>query len=315
MKIGLYSITYLGVWYRGGALSLEEFIKQTKKLGYSGIEIDGKRPHGNPMDLSAGARREIKQMTADEGLDMVAVASNNDFCSLIPEHRECQLLMVREQIKLAADLGAPIVRLFVGWPGIVLHDGLAHYDIAARMKADSLALVSRAETWEFARDCFREAACIAEQEGVTLVLQDHHPVIRDHNDVMSMIAQVNSPAFKACLDVPLFPRQDDEWVAQAVQAGGSQQIHTHYNGEFQRDSSGKVVQKPLAFYKRQYVNYPAFVRELKKIGYTGYHCFEFCHEAYNDLWEPQGREYVDEQAALALEYLKDIMVAEGVYEQ
>ena len=163
--------------------------------------------------------------------------------------------------------------------------------------------------------CFKEAAHIAEAEGVTLALQDHHPVIRDHKDVLAMVAQVGSPAFKACLDVPLFPRQDDAWVREACQAAGSLQVHTHYNGEFMRDSSGKVVQKPLDFYKRGEVNYPGFVRELKKIGYTGYHCFEFCHEAFDDRWEPQGREYVDEQAALALEYLRDVMMAEGVYEK
>ncbi|MBI3697300.1 MAG: sugar phosphate isomerase/epimerase, partial [Acidobacteria bacterium] len=47
MKIGLYSITYLGVWYRGPALTLEQLIDRARKYGYDGVEIDGKRPHGN----------------------------------------------------------------------------------------------------------------------------------------------------------------------------------------------------------------------------------------------------------------------------
>jgi hypothetical protein len=50
MKVGLYSITFLGVWYRGEALTLEQVIKRAKKYDYEGIEIDGKRPHGNPLD-------------------------------------------------------------------------------------------------------------------------------------------------------------------------------------------------------------------------------------------------------------------------
>ena len=50
MKLGLYSITYLGVWYRGEALTLPELIKTAKRFGYDGVEIDGKRPHGNPLD-------------------------------------------------------------------------------------------------------------------------------------------------------------------------------------------------------------------------------------------------------------------------
>ena len=57
MKIGLYSISYLGVWYDGPALSFEEFVKRAKDYGYAGIELDGKRPHGNPMDLDAANAR------------------------------------------------------------------------------------------------------------------------------------------------------------------------------------------------------------------------------------------------------------------
>ena len=51
MKLGLYSITYLGVWYRGRALTIEELIERAREYGYEGVEIDGKRPHGNPLDL------------------------------------------------------------------------------------------------------------------------------------------------------------------------------------------------------------------------------------------------------------------------
>ena len=46
VKIGLYSITYLGVWYRGDALTVDQVIQRAKRFGYQGVEIDGKRPHG-----------------------------------------------------------------------------------------------------------------------------------------------------------------------------------------------------------------------------------------------------------------------------
>jgi hypothetical protein len=46
VKIGLYSITYGGIWYRGDALTLEQVIERAKKFGYQGVEVDGKRPHG-----------------------------------------------------------------------------------------------------------------------------------------------------------------------------------------------------------------------------------------------------------------------------
>ena len=110
MKIGLYNISYAGVWYKGSALSFEEFVKRTKDFGYTGIEFDGKRPLGNPMDLDRAARHRIRSILEREGLEIPCVAAKNDFSSPIPEHRECQLLMVRETARLASDLGAKVVR-------------------------------------------------------------------------------------------------------------------------------------------------------------------------------------------------------------
>src|SRR6185437_2913560 len=115
MKLGLYSITYLGVWYRGDALSLEQLIDRAREYGYDGIEIDGKRPHGNPLDLSASRRLEIRRRAEAAGLEICAVAGNNDFSSPIPEHREAQLAYVNDLIALTADLGAPVLRLFAAW--------------------------------------------------------------------------------------------------------------------------------------------------------------------------------------------------------
>jgi sugar phosphate isomerase/epimerase len=59
MKLGLYSITYLGVWYRGPALTLEQLIDRAREHGYAGIEIDGKRPHGNSLDVPASLNARL----------------------------------------------------------------------------------------------------------------------------------------------------------------------------------------------------------------------------------------------------------------
>src|SRR3954451_15191701 len=38
MKLGLYSITYLGLWYQGPALTIEDVILRARRYGYDGIE-------------------------------------------------------------------------------------------------------------------------------------------------------------------------------------------------------------------------------------------------------------------------------------
>jgi len=39
MKISLYSITYLGIWYAGPALEVEDLVMRAKDCGYDGIEL------------------------------------------------------------------------------------------------------------------------------------------------------------------------------------------------------------------------------------------------------------------------------------
>src|SRR4030042_7104032 len=128
IKLGLYSITYGGIWYVGSALTFEEFCKRAKDYGFDGVELDNKRPMGCPLDLDKRRRDEMVNALMHNGLEIPAVAANNDFSSPIPEHRECQLLMVRETARRAKDLGGKIVRLFAAWTGVPIHEGIGTYD-------------------------------------------------------------------------------------------------------------------------------------------------------------------------------------------
>jgi sugar phosphate isomerase/epimerase len=313
MKIGLYTITYLGIWYRGRALSLPEVVERAAAIGFDGIEIDGKRPHGNPSDWDDRARREFRDLCAGRGVEIVGVASNNDFSSPVPEHRECQLLMAREQIRLCRDLGGRIVRLFFAWPGVTLNaEGLADYRFARTMWEENSRYSTRREQWAAVRACLREAARMAEDAGVILALQNHGPFLRHYRDMLDMIAEAESPALQACLDVPILERQEDAYVQQAVRETGRKQVHSHFGGEYERGERGAVRPRQYEF-DRSLANYPAFIRALRETGYDGYFCYEYCHPAQNDRHETQGLEFVDEQTRLAFAYLRDLLVAEGVY--
>ena len=85
MKVGLYSITYLGLWYRGQELSLPRMISRAREYGYDGIEIDGKRPHGSPLDWPTARCRDLRALADGQGIDIYAVAANNDFSNPVPE--------------------------------------------------------------------------------------------------------------------------------------------------------------------------------------------------------------------------------------
>lgn len=317
MKIALYSVSYAGIWYDGPALSFEEYVKRAKACGYDGIELDGKRPHGNPMDLDSATRKQMRSLLDSEGIELPCVAANNDFSSPIPEHRECQMLMVREQIRLAAELGAGVVRLFAAWPGVGTRDGLATYDFIRGVYYTferQYPFVTWLERWNMARDCIAEMVPFAQEYGVTLVLQNHAPLLRHWKDCYDMVAEVNSPWLKVCLDLPILERQDPDYVREAATTVGAQQAFCHFGGEYKRAADGSVQQKRLHF-DRPVPDYTNFLRLMDEIGYDHYMSFELCHPVVDEGHRRCGLEYVHEQVQLAREFMtQTIEESQGVEE-
>jgi sugar phosphate isomerase/epimerase len=301
IKIGLYSITYGGVWYRGDALTVEQVIGRARQFGYQGVEIDGKRPHGNPLDMPPARCRQLRKLAADQGLEIYAVAGNNDFSSPIPEHREAQLVYLRELMRMTAELGARLVRVFLAWPGVTLRpEGGGRYDLAQAAWQAAHREFSAEQTWAWCRAGLLEAARLAGEFGLTLALQNHPPVIdRGYPDTLRMVKEVASPHLKVCLDARLEHSLDEAGVRKAVNEAGALQTLWHFGGEYDRGPAGitlKGDEKALGE-----------ALGLFDIGYRGYAGFELCHPLPVVDGLTVGIDFVDKNARLAAEYMRGIV--------
>lgn len=301
VKVGLYSITYLGVWYRGPALTLEQLIQRAKQYGYQGVEIDGKRPHGNPLDMPRAACQKLRRLASDQGIEIYAVAANNDFSSPIPEHRECQLVYIRELIKMTADLGAKLLRVFLAWPGVtLLPEGGARYDIAQAVWRRAHEDFSPEQTWDWCRQGMVEAARFAGEHGVTLALQNHAPVITGYRDCLRMVREVGSPHLKVCFDARLERKLDAAAIEKAMIEVGPLQVLSHFGGEYDKAPDGTIQVsggEPCL----------AAVRGMLQTGYRGYIGYELCHPLPVVDGRTVGIEYADKNARLAAEYMRSII--------
>lgn len=313
MKIGLYSITYLGCWYRGEALSLPELIWAAKKYGYDGIEIDGKRPHGNPLDWPSERCWELRRTANGEGIEIHAVAANNDFSNPVPEVREAQICFVRELIRMTADLGAKHLRVFLAWWGVTRHPKLASYDIPEGYWPIVHEKFSREEIWGWCRDALIECARYAGEMGVTLALQNHKPIIKDHRDVLRMVDEVNSPHLQVCLDVPLMPDKSAAAIDEAARAVGRRQVLSHFGGEFDRNPDGSItgvdrIDGVITGETNQY--YRDFASSMRNINYNGYISYELCHQLPVVNGDTVGIEFANKNAQLAAEFMREIIRSE-----
>jgi sugar phosphate isomerase/epimerase len=310
MKLGLYSVTYLGIWYRGEALTLPELFKTARRFGYDGVEIDGKRPHGNPLDWPTRRCREARSLAEGEGIDIHAVAANNDFSCPAPEVREAQIAYLRELIRMTADFGAKHLRVFLAWWGVTQHPKLARYDVMEDLWPAVHQKFSTEEIWGWCREALIECARYAGEAGVTLALQNHRPVIKDYPDVLRMVREVNSPHLKVCLDAPLMLDKSAKAMDEAARVIGPLQVLSHFGGEFERLPDGHI-----RGYERndgvvegetnQY--YKDFVAAMRRIDYQGYISYELCHQLPVVNGQTVGIEFAHRNAELASEFMRQII--------
>ena len=226
----------------------------------------------------------------------------------MPGQREAMICYVRDCIKLAHDLGAPLCKIFAAWRGITLHDGLATYD--ETYGYDQYGYW-KGDRRGFVVDGLRELTKVAEDYGLVLAMQNHGPdVVNNYRDVLALIAEVGSPALKACMDINIEPEAESaEHAREMARATGKLQVHSHFNAEFRRAADGQVELAAGGYFDERFwrrrVAYPAYVEALMASGYEGYIDWEFCHPAIEN-GKPAGIDYVHAQTQLALEYMQGI---------
>ena len=91
----------------------------------------------------------------------------------------------------------------------------------------------------------------------------------DHHDLLRMIAEVDSPALKACFDAPLAHTAGVTDMRAAASDIGALQVLSHYGGEYDRDENGHI--RGVVWHRdgsRTPEHYYAdFVRGMADIGY------------------------------------------------
>jgi len=148
---------------------------------------------------------------------------------------------------------------------------------------------------------------------VTLALQNHKPLIKDHRDILRMVREVNSPHLKVCLDAPLMPDKSVAAIIEAARAVGSLQALSHFGGEFERNPDGSItgvdrIDGVIAGETNRY--YRDFARAMREIGYQGYTSYELCHQLPVVNGETVGIDFAHKNAQLAAEFMREIVKAE-----
>ena len=154
---------------------IEKIVKFAREAGYHGVEIrvEAKHKHDISSKSSAEARRQVKKLFADEGVAVAAVATPVHFANPKPEVHKQHLESAKANLDLAADLGAPVVRIFAGGGIPKLSDAAAAQVAAA----------------------FDEVGEYARASGSTPILECGHDIIKSATEAAEVIRRVNTANF------------------------------------------------------------------------------------------------------------------------
>ena len=135
----------------------ETVVARAISLGFGGVEWRGGADGTVRPDWSADRRRALRRLMDDSGLVSIAVTAYTDLIAADPAVRQASIAAIADHAALASDLGAPVVRIFLG----VADDGAAENVVIDRAAA---ALAG--------------AIPLADDRGASLAIEPHDEHVR-----------------------------------------------------------------------------------------------------------------------------------------
>jgi len=164
-----------------GEMSLEQVIDFCAELGFDAVDPTGYYFKGYPAPAADEEVYGIKRRAFRAGLDISGTGVRNDFTLAEAAAREAEVAHVARWIDVAANLGAPVLRVFSG-RGVP--DG--HTEAEAR---------------EWVVSCLAAVVERAASRGVMIVLQNHHDFVKAADHVLELRRRVPSEWFGLNVDI------------------------------------------------------------------------------------------------------------------
>ncbi len=218
-----------------GAMDQLQFLARcAADLKVQGVELqDIHFPQTRPSYLQM-----LRHTARDLNLQLVAVGVHNDFGRSDPTLRQSEVVKVKQWVEVAEQLGAPLVRVFAGYP-----EG------------------DRQARWPAMIDSLREVATFARHAGVRLGLENHNhgAFTPTAPPFLQILDEVKSPHLVPLVDTGNFV---DGWssLEQVLE------IAAHVHAKFRRVAEDGSEEE---------VDYARILTALRGAGYDGWITFEY----------------------------------------
>ena len=165
-------------------MDLFDFVNLAADMGLDAVEPTS---YYFPKDVDSDYLHRLKRHAFLLGLDVSGTAVGNNFCLPPGPERDKQLELVRTWVDHAADLNAPVIRIFAG----------------SVPKGDD-----EAKAIERAIEGMKESLAYAAKKGVILALENHGGITATPDQILKLVKAVDAPNFGVNLDTGNFHTED-----------------------------------------------------------------------------------------------------------
>jgi sugar phosphate isomerase/epimerase len=205
----------------------------------------------------------LHRTARDLNLTIIGVGVHNDFGRADPTIRQSEMVKVKQWVEVAEQLGAPLVRVFAGYPE----------DHPAQSGA----------RWPAMIDALREVAAFAGHAGVRLGLENHNhgAFTPTASEYLRVLEDVNSPHLVPLLDTGNYA---DGWPSLEKTLG----IAAHVHAKFLKVAADGSDER---------VDYARIIPALRAAGYDGWVSFEYEAEEPEATGIPRALAYLKRMLA------------------
>jgi sugar phosphate isomerase/epimerase len=238
MKLGLCSWSYHKS-LEAKIIDFEKLLKicaQELKLG--GIDIIADHlPKTDKKSLIS-----YKKMATDLHLTICCLSPGNNFGKPKPEERKKEVEAVKRWLEAGYILGAPVLRIFSGWPW---------------------PYQDKEKLWPAMVECIKECEQEAKNTGIVLAIEPHNDggFLPTAVDTLRLIKEINSDWVKINLDTGNYQDADNY---KAIEDTIAYAPHIHAKVHHMSDDARELV-----------FDYERIFSILKKAGYRGFFSLEF----------------------------------------
>lgn len=290
MTPSLFSVSYAGFWGQS-ALSLPDFITHAGKLGFTSVMIAGKRPHLSPLDATPDHVKKIQEALAAARVRCDVMGGYTNLAQTASAGCEVpviefQIAYVESLARIAAQLGASMVRIFTAYE----MDG---QDPQVQ--------------WKRCVTTIREMCDRAAAHGVTIAIQNHHDIALHTDALLELLADIDRPNCKLGFDA-WSPALRGESLYEAAKKAAPHTVITtnadyirvprhRYRPELVNYEPVPVDWVRAVPFGTGFIDYAGFFKGLRDGGFEGLAVYEMCSPL-------RGGGELDNLDACATTYLK-----------